>query len=160
MKYQEDLNKAEAQKRFNREYLRKLKRSKPKHLDDQFHALHQEVFDEIDCLECANCCKTTSPIFQMTDIERLAKTFKMKVAEFIDTYLQIDEDQDYVLRSSPCPFLGADNKCIVYDQRPKACREYPHTNRKRMYQITSLTFNNSMICPAVSRILSRLPEYM
>ncbi|RED99875.1 YkgJ family cysteine cluster protein [Marinoscillum furvescens] len=156
MRYQEDLKQASDKKKANKTFLKGLKRQKPKDLDDQFHQLHNEVFEEIDCLECANCCKTTSPIFQMSDIERLAKTLRMKVAGFIAEYLQLDEDGDYVLRQSPCAFLGADNKCIVYESRPKACREYPHTDRKRMYQITDLTFRNTLVCPAVSRVLDRL----
>lgn len=156
MRYQEDLKQAQDRKKTNKSFLKSLKRQKPKNLDDQFHELHDEVFEEIDCLECANCCKTTSPIFQISDIERLAKTLRMKVPEFIAEYLQLDEDEDYVLKESHCAFLGADNKCIVYESRPKACREYPHTDRKRMYQITELTFRNTLVCPAVSRMVNRL----
>ncbi|MEP4671118.1 MAG: YkgJ family cysteine cluster protein, partial [Cyclobacteriaceae bacterium] len=126
--------------------------------DDQFHEQHAEAFKTIDCLECANCCKTTSPIFQQSDIERVAKTLKMKTPQFIEEYLKLDEDDDYVLLSSPCPFLGDDNKCIVYESRPKACREYPHTDRKRMYQITGLTLKNTLICPAVANIVKNLQE--
>jgi len=158
MKYQEDLKRAQDQHKSNHQLLKKLKRTKPKDLDDQFHELHEEVFEEIDCLECANCCKTTSPIFLISDIERLAKTLRMKISEFIDEYLNVDEEQDYVLKSSPCPFLGNDNKCIVYESRPKACREYPHTDRKRMYQITGLTLKNTLVCPAVNRIVNKLSE--
>mgnify|MGYP005997191751 CR=1 FL=1 len=134
--------------------IKKLRKSK--NVDDQFHSLHDEVFQEIDCLECANCCKTTSPIFQETDIQRLSKSLKMKVSEFIDSYLQLDEENDYVLTQAPCPFLGLDNKCIVYDSRPKACREYPHTNRKRMRQILNLTLKNTQVCPAVHQIMKRI----
>ena len=158
MKYQNELDKALANKKPNEVLLKKLKKQKPKDLDDQFHLLHQSVFEEIDCLSCANCCKTTSPIFQMTDIQRLAKSLKMKVPVLIDEYLQLDEEQDYVLKGSPCPFLGDDNKCIVYEDRPRACREYPHTNRKRMYQITQLTLKNTMVCPAVSKIVDQLHD--
>ncbi len=158
MIYEEALKQARDQQKANKAFLKNLKRLKPKNLDNQFHTLHEEAFEEIDCLECANCCKTTSPIFQMADIERLARTVKMKVPVFIDTYLYLDEEKDYVLKSSPCPFLGADNKCIVYENRPKACREYPHTDRKRMYQITDLTFKNTLVCPAVSQIVRKLGE--
>ncbi|MEQ8580175.1 MAG: YkgJ family cysteine cluster protein [Marinoscillum sp.] len=158
MIYEEALKQARDQQKANKAFLKTLKRLKPKDLDDQFHSLHEEVFEEVDCLECANCCKTTSPIFQMADIERLARVLKMKVPLFIDTYLYLDEEHDYVLKSAPCPFLGADNKCIVYENRPKACREYPHTNRKRMYQITDLTFKNTLVCPAVSQIVRKLSE--
>lgn len=96
----------------------KLKKTKPKNLDEQFHQLHQEAFEQIDCLDCANCCKTTSPIFIQTDIDRLAKTFRMKSSQFIDEYLHRDADGDYVLNTAPCPFLGTDNKCLVYEDRP------------------------------------------
>lgn len=156
MIYQEDLKKAQDHQNANKAFLKKLKRLRPKDLDDQFHIRHEEVFEDVDCLKCANCCKTTSPIFQPSDIERLSRVLKMKIHDFIGCYLRQDEDKDYVLQASPCPFLGADNKCIVYENRPKACREYPHTNRKRMYQITDLTLKNTLICPAVSRVIAGL----
>src|SRR3954451_15961857 len=98
-----------------------LKRKKPNNLDDVVHKLHDEVFEKIDCLECANCCKTTSPIFYQKDIERLAKHFRLSPSKFIEQYLHIDEDKDYVLNQAPCPFLGMDNYCSVYEFRPNAC---------------------------------------
>ncbi|HYG39687.1 MAG TPA: YkgJ family cysteine cluster protein [Cytophagales bacterium] len=138
----------------------KLKKSKPKDLDKVFHSLHEETFDKIDCLECANCCKTTSPIFYQPDIERAGKALRMKVPDFIAQYLHKDSDGDYVLNESPCPFLAGDNTCIIYENRPTACREYPHTNRKRMYQILDLTLKNTSICPAVFHIVEELKEKM
>jgi Fe-S-cluster containining protein len=140
----------------NKKFLQSLKKKDPRKVDDQFHALHEEVFQEIDCLTCANCCKTTSPIFYQTDIERVAKALRMKPGDFIEKYLRIDEDKDYVLQSSPCPFLDQDNYCKVYEDRPKACREYPHTNRKKMVQIMELTHKNTLVCPAVLEIVERL----
>jgi Fe-S-cluster containining protein len=142
----------------NSDLYKKLRKTKIKELDKAFHEQHVQVFQEMDCLACANCCKTTSPIFYQADIDRLAKTLKMKVPEFIDTYLRVDEDNDYVLKSSPCSFLGHDNKCIVYENRPTACREYPHTDRKRMNQVLNLTFNNAEVCPAVYGIMEKLKE--
>ena len=136
----------------------KLKKSKPKDLDKNFHSLHDSTFSKIDCLSCANCCKTTSPIFYLQDIERISKALKMKVPQFISTYLHVDKDGDYVLNETPCPFLAGDNTCIVYENRPTACREYPHTNRKRMYQILDITFQNTSICPAVFEIVEELKK--
>ena len=121
-------------------------------MDAIFHHLHEENFQQIDCLECANCCKSTSPIFIQTDIDRLAKNFRMKSSQFIEEYLHRDEEGDYVLKGSPCKFLGSDNKCLVYENRPKACREYPHTNRKNMLGILDLSLKNTLICPAVLKI--------
>jgi uncharacterized protein len=142
----------------NKKFLRGLVRKDTSWIDDQFHRLHEEVFQEIDCLTCANCCKTTSPIFYSADIERVSKSLKMKPGSFVEKYLRIDEDHDYVLKSSPCPFLGADNRCGVYDDRPKACREYPHTDRKKMVQIMDLTLKNTLVCPAVLEIVERIKK--
>lgn len=140
----------------NRKFLQTLKKKDARRVDDNFHSLHDEVFEDINCLDCANCCKTTSPIFYQNDIERVARKLRMKPGEFIERYLRIDEDNDYVLKSSPCPFLDADNYCAVYDERPKACREYPHTDRKKMVQITELTYRNTLVCPAVLEIVERM----
>ncbi len=142
----------------NQLFLKKLKKKKPKDLDYHFHELHEEVFEEVDCLTCANCCKTTSPIFTNKDIERLAKVFKMKFNQFVDEYLYLDEEHDYVLKTAPCPFLGNDNYCLVYDERPQACREYPHTDRRKMIQILSLTQKNTKVCPAVLEIIDRMKQ--
>ena len=140
----------------NQKLKARLKKVKPKILDETFEKLHEEAFEEIDCLDCANCCKTTSPIFLNTDIDRLAKVFRMKSSVFIDEYLHRDEEGDFVLNSSPCTFLGEDNKCLVYEDRPKACREYPHTNRKKMHGILELSLKNTLVCPAVFKIFQQI----
>lgn len=140
----------------NKKLRDRLRKAKSKALDDQFSELHEAVFDELDCLDCGNCCKTTSPIFIQTDIDRLARVFRQKSSDFIDIYLHRDEDGDFVLNSSPCPFLGEDNKCLVYEHRPKACREYPHTNRKNMHGILGLTLKNTLVCPAVLKIFRQI----
>jgi uncharacterized protein len=136
----------------HKKLLNKLKRVKTKILDQSFSDAHNEKFKKMDCLQCANCCKTTSPIFLQTDIDRLAKVFGMKSSEFVTQYLHRDDDGDFVLNSSPCPFLNNDNTCLVYHERPKACKEYPHTNRKNMQGILNLTLQNTLICPAVFEI--------
>lgn len=140
----------------NKKLKERLRKVKPKELDQKFGSTHEAVFQETDCLQCANCCKTTSPIFIQTDIDRLAKVFRMKSSQFIDEYLHRDEEGDFVLNSSPCPFLNEDNKCLVYESRPKACREYPHTNRKNMHGILNLSLRNTLVCPAVFKIFSEI----
>jgi len=140
----------------NKKFLQRLKKKDPRELDDVVHSTHEKVFEEINCLNCANCCKTTSPIFYQQDIERVAKALRMKPGNFVEKYLRIDEDNDYVLKSSPCPMLDNENYCTVYQDRPKACREYPHTNRKKIIQITELTYKNTLICPAVLEIVERI----
>ncbi|MBI1767447.1 MAG: YkgJ family cysteine cluster protein [Bacteroidetes bacterium] len=144
----------------NKKFLQRLKKKDARKVDDAFHATHEEVFGETACLTCANCCKTTSPIFYQIDIERAAKFLRMKPGDFIEKYLQIDEDKDYVLKSSPCAFLDSDNYCTIYESRPKACREYPHTNRKKMVQIMDLTYKNTLVCPAVLEMVERIKKFL
>ena len=143
-------------KKENQKFFKRLKARPPKDLDPVTHDLHEEVFAEIDCLECANCCKTTGPLLTDKDIERLSAHERMKPGEFTERFLRLDEDGDYVFKTMPCRYLGKDNYCSIYDIRPKACREYPHTDRRKQYQILDITRKNVAVCPAVYRIVERL----
>jgi hypothetical protein len=140
----------------NKNFFAKLKRKPPKQLDYLMQELHEEEFNRTDCLQCANCCKTTGPLFTDKDIERISKHFKMKQQHFIDHFLRIDAESDYVLQSVPCVFLGTDNYCSIYEVRPKACREFPHTDRKKFQQISNLTMKNVEICPAAFNIVEEM----
>lgn len=143
----------------NKKFFQRLKKRTPKRLDLLVQEIHQEEFERTDCLACANCCKTTSPMFTYKDIERIAKFLKMKVADFKTQYLKIDEDDFHVLKTAPCSFLDtSDNTCFIYDVRPKACSEYPHTNRKKFIQLTNLTIKNTEVCPATYRIVEELKK--
>ncbi len=142
----------------NQQFFKRLKKIKPKVLDKLIHPLHEEVFECTDCLKCANCCTTTGPLFTDKDISRIAKHLRIKPSEFTQQYLRIDEDRDYVLKSVPCTFLGEDNYCSIYEVRPKACREYPHTDRKKQNQLLNLTEKNIEVCPAVFNIVEKLKK--
>jgi uncharacterized protein len=139
-------------------FFNKLKRKKPKQLDDVTHRLHEEVSERINCLSCGNCCKTISPMITARDIERIAHRQKMKEGDFIAKYLRLDEDLHYVFQETPCPFLLPDNACMIYEYRPKACREYPHTDRRRFYQLLDLTNRNREICPIVYEVVEQLKK--
>ncbi len=147
-------------KKENENFYRRLKLKSPKNIDDLFHQAHDNAFEKIDCLKCANCCKTTSPIFYQRDIERAAKACRVKPGDFIDKYLKLDEDKDYVLKQAPCTFLDSENYCSIYEDRPNACREYPHTNRKKMQQVLDLTFKNTLVCPAVLHITEEIKRHL
>ena len=150
--YKEYLEQAAEQKNEIESTFKRIKKKNPRNLDDVFHDLHEETFEKVDCLNCGNCCKTTSPIFRDVDIKRIAKKLKMPIASFEKNYLRKDEEEDWVLQVSPCAFLNEDNSCHIYDFRPQACREYPHTDRKKMSQILLLTQKNAEVCPAVAKI--------
>ena len=142
----------------NKKFFAKLKKKPPKNLDYIMQELHEDEFKRTDCLQCANCCKTTGPLFTDKDIERIAKFFKLKPQQFIEQYLRIDEDNDYVLQGVPCTFLDANNYCSIYDVRPKACREFPHTDRKKFQKISNLTLKNVAICPAAFNIVEQMKK--
>jgi uncharacterized protein len=148
------LNTGISQKEANRKMVKKLKRMNNRSLDQLFHSEHKRVFEKIDCLECANCCKTTSPIFKDSDIRRISVHLKMKESLFVESYLKVDEEGDFVLQSSPCNFLEENNQCAIYEVRPQACKGYPHTDRKNVSQILDLNVKNAEICPAVAQIFS------
>jgi len=142
----------------NKKYFQRLKKRTPKNLDVVVREIHDKEFKKTDCLDCGNCCKTSSPIFTERDIARIAKHLRMKDAKFIATYLDRDEDDFYVLKEAPCTFLDTDNTCFIYEVRPKACSEYPHTNRRKFIQLAELTVKNTEICPAVYNIMETLKE--
>ena len=155
----ENLSKlSEEKKKETQKYFSKLRKKSPKRLDILMTELHDDEFSKTDCLTCANCCKTTSPIFTDKDISRISRHFRLKEQKFIETYLQRDEDDFMVLKQAPCAFLGDDNACSIYEIRPKACSEYPHTNRKKFIQLTHLTLKNTEVCPAVYNIVEELKK--
>jgi Fe-S-cluster containining protein len=156
--YKEIIQKAKGNKKSIKKYLNRLKTKKVKKLDEQVHELHTEVFEELDCLQCANCCKTTGPLFTDRDISRISKHLGLKAADFEEQYLRVDEDQDWVLKSTPCTFLGSDNYCSIYEVRPKACAAYPHTDHVGFQNILDITEKNTRMCPAAAKVVEKMME--
>ncbi|MBN8838423.1 MAG: YkgJ family cysteine cluster protein [Sphingobacteriia bacterium] len=142
----------EHQKKY-KQFLQKADKNK---VLKQLPNLHEEAFSKIDCLQCAACCKNYSPRFKTPDIKRISKHLKMKESVFIDTYLKLDEDGDYVVKSVPCPFLGADNFCSIYEQRPGDCERFPYTNEDVLLKRPAITLKNATFCPAVYYVLEKL----
>ena len=124
----------------------------------QLPDLHEEAFQKVDCLQCANCCKNYSPRFKTPDVKRIARHLKMKESAFIDAYLKVDEDGDFVAKSTPCPFLGADNYCSIYEERPSDCRRFPYTGEDVLIKRQPLTLKNSTFCPITYYVIEKLIE--
>jgi Fe-S-cluster containining protein len=152
----EDLANARLKRKENIKFFKKLKKTKSKVLDRLIHPIHKEVFSCTNCLECANCCKTTGPLFTDKDIFSISKFLKIKPSNFVEKYLRVDEEKDYVLKTTPCVFLADDNSCTIYESRPKACRDFPHTDRVKQSQLLKITQKNYEICPAVYKIIEKL----
>ena len=117
---------------------------------------HEMAVSSVDCLGCAACCKNYSPRFKTPDIKRISKHLGMKEGVFIDTYLQLDNEGDYVVKSSPCPFLQEDNACSIYDQRPSDCARFPYTDEDVLLKRKPITLKNSSFCPIVYLVLEDL----
>jgi len=122
----------------------------------QLPSLHEEVFSKINCLDCANCCKNHSPTFKTTDVKRISKFLGIRESDFIETYLKLDEENDLVVKQSPCAFLNTDNTCKIYDVRPSDCARFPYTDEDVFVKRKQLTITNSVVCPAVYHILEKL----
>lgn len=138
-------------------YKQYLQRANKNMVLKQLPALHEEAFEQVDCLSCANCCKNYSPRFKTPDVKRIARYLGMRESVFIDTYLKVDEEGDFVVKSSPCPFLNLnDNTCTIYDERPSDCRRFPYTDEDIIIKRQNLTLKNAGFCPITYYVLEKL----
>jgi Fe-S-cluster containining protein len=133
-----------------------LKRVDKRKILKQLPSLHDSAFEKVNCLDCARCCKNYSPRFKMPDIKRISKYLRMKETVFIDTYLSMDEEGDYVVNTKPCPFLGADNFCSIYEHRPSDCQRFPYTNEDVFFKRVAITMKNAEFCPIVHDVMHGL----
>jgi uncharacterized protein len=143
---------AEHQKQYTR-YLQNAGKNK---VLRQLPDLNEEAFEKIDCLKCANCCKNYSPRFKGPDIKRISKYLGMKEGDFIGKYLVHDDEGDYVVTTKPCPFLGSDNACSIYEVRPSDCVRFPYTDEDVLLKRPKATLKNSTFCPIVYYVLEKL----
>jgi len=139
-----------------KQYRQLLQRAPKNKVLNALPDLHEAAFATIDCLECAACCKNYSPRFKTPDIKRISKHLRMKESQFIDTYLKLDEEGDYVVKQTPCAFLGTDNRCSIYEVRPSDCSRFPYTDEDVLIKRQHLTLKNVTFCPAVFTVLEKL----
>jgi Fe-S-cluster containining protein len=139
-----------------KKYKNYLKRADKNKVLRELPQLHEEAFEKIDCLKCANCCRNYSPRFKIPDIKRISRHLKMKESNFIEKYLTLDEEGDYVAKNMPCPFLGEDNYCSIYEVRPSDCHRFPFTNEDVFFKRPAITLKNSTFCPIVYFVLEKL----
>jgi Fe-S-cluster containining protein len=152
-----DIDRVLSRKKEIKALFKRLASASSKSLNKLFHPLHNEVFSKVNCLDCAHCCTHTGPLFTQSDVSRIAPKLGLTALEFRSTYLRIDEDGDSVLQDLPCTFLDVNTReCKIYEYRPKACREYPHTNHEEMRSILGITEKNTFICPATARMVLKI----
>lgn len=131
----------------------------PKEIQDDISIkINEEVTSSINCLDCANCCKTTVTTFTQEDINKASKHLGESKKEFIRKYLINDMDE-YTTITTPCPFLLDDNKCKIYEVRPHACSSFPHTHKKKFVALGNVHKANYALCPITYNVIKRIEEY-
>ncbi len=141
-----------------KQYKNFLAKADKKKVLKELPELHEQAFEQIDCLQCAHCCKRYSPRFKQPDIKRISKVLQIKESVLIEKYLRMDEEGDYVTQSLPCPFLGNDNRCSIYEDRPSDCKRFPYTDEDIILKRPKLTMINSSFCPIVVSVMEGLLE--
>ena len=145
----------------NYRFLRSLKTRSPRKVDRFALELHQEAFSIVDCTKCANCCRRLRIVVTDKDIPRIAQHLGMSQDEFIAAYLERDDEEGgYRIKTVPCPFLGDDNRCKIYDVRPEKCQGYPFTNKPDFLSMSITHANNAVVCPAVFYLVEQMKKRM
>lgn len=147
-------------KKFFRRYLSKVEKLKPQGLDKLAEKLNAEVWQEIDCITCANCCKTMTPTFTIKDIRRIARHLNMRPKDFKEKWLQYDKkDKDWTNKKQPCQFLNlSTNMCSIYEVRPADCAGFPHLTKKKMVDYMHIHQQNISYCPATFKMVEKMME--
>ncbi len=140
-------------------FLRGLLHRRVRGVDGVAKYLHKKAFEKIDCLDCANCCKTMSPTYKKADVKRIAKHLGMTFQQYYDKYLELDESGDYMNKSVPCQFLRKDNKCAIYTVRPADCSGFPHTQYRdfKLY-VSGTHIQNIDYCPITLNVVEKMHE--
>jgi uncharacterized protein len=144
-------------------YLSKIEKNPPRHLDKIADEMNLHVWENVDCLSCANCCKKMSPTYTKKDILRISNHLGMTAVAFTEKWLEYDKkDGDWMNKLQPCQFLDMKtNMCSIYEVRPADCAGFPHLNKKKMKEYIHVHQQNIEYCPAtymmVETMMERLP---
>ncbi len=98
--------------------------------EKRFRALALEVEDQIDCRQCANCCRVATARLIERDVTKLAKSMRISETQFIREYTEESAEEGLILKRGEhgCVFLNG-NDCLVYEVRPASCEDFPHLVR-------------------------------
>lgn len=151
--------KVKLHKRGLKSFLTRLGKKQPRGLHKLVDTLEKEVWENVDCLSCANCCKTMSPTYTKADIKRISSHLNLTTAEFTKKYLRKDRVGDMLNKTEPCQFLNLkDNKCSIYDVRPLDCSGFPHLRKRKMVDYLHVHKQNIESCPATYRLVEKMEE--
>lgn len=142
-----------------KKFLTKIEKKPPRGLDKLAVDMDLAMWKETDCLSCANCCKTMSPTYTKSDLVRISAHVGMTTDEFKKKWLYKDGNGDWINKKQPCQFLNLeDNKCSIYDIRPKDCAGFPHHTKKKMIDYMHVFKQNIEYCPATYKMVEKMKE--
>jgi Fe-S-cluster containining protein len=147
-------------KKFFHKYLKRVEKLNPEGLDMLAEKLNTEVWQNVDCVSCANCCKTMTPTYTTKDIRRIAKHLNMRPKDFKERWLKYEKkDKDWVNKKQPCQFLDlSTNMCSIYEVRPADCAGFPHLTKKKMVDYMHMHQQNILYCPATFKMVEKMME--
>ena len=147
------------QRKTFRSFINKSEKKPPRGIDKLTPVIEKEVWQDIDCLTCANCCKTMTPTFTKQDIKRIAAHFKETPEAFRKKWLEKDRNKDLVNKNQPCQFLDLKtNMCSIYEIRPVDCSGFPHLSKKRWVDYAHVHKQNIDYCPATYKLVEKIME--
>jgi hypothetical protein len=148
-------------KRKMRLFLSKVEKNPPRGLDKLAEKIEKEVWQEVDCLSCANCCKSMTPTFTKKDIARISAHFDQTPEEFKSKWLYLDNNVDWMNTRNPCQFLDKKtNMCSIYAIRPADCAGFPHLAKKKMVEYIHVHKQNVEYCPATYKMVEKMKEML
>jgi Fe-S-cluster containining protein len=153
-------NRAYQKKKSLAAFLKKIAKKPPTDLLKKVKAANNEVWQEVSCLACANCCKTMTPTWKESEIKKVAAFVGMDYDAYYKKYIKIDEDNgDLVNQNTPCQHLNLkNNMCKVYEVRPHDCKHFPHFIRKDFTDQTQVYTENLHRCPATLLLIEKLEK--
>jgi len=141
-------------------FITRLKRNAPRGLQSFATQASNSAWDGIDCLSCANCCKTMTPTYKNSDIKRIASYLKISTEEMKKKWLKRDRGTvKWLNKTTPCQFLDLKtNMCNVYEVRPTDCAGFPHLTKKRIIEYIDMHKENLDQCPATFKMVEKMNE--
>ena len=142
--------------------LTSLEKKPPRNLQSLVISAGKNVWDEVDCLACANCCKSMTPTYSASDMKRISGHLGITVDEMKEKWLRKERGTgDWINKTTPCQFLDLKtNLCGIYEARPTDCAGFPHLKKRKAIEHLEIHKQNIVECPATFKMVEKMQELM
>jgi len=97
----------------------------PRKLQRDFQIQMNELIKNYsDCSICGICCKDQVLTINRQDANRISRKLGIERGDFYEEYTHYNDKTKETVMNMPCPFIE-NNRCKIYDFRPKICENYP-----------------------------------